>query len=142
MNNEQVSTPRPLNVDALIYKLQNEPKKLWASEIDDNYLSCWIVSNRKKYEPYFMGQKDIFYLLDETSVLIFVTAYMIEKKCNRLLQLQIGKMLWTHFCQFQQLLIYTSCARHNEINIQNFLIFDFPHYDHLILRIKTELSGL
>lgn len=54
MNNEQVST-RALNVDALIYKLQNEPHRLWASEIDDNYLSYWIVSNRKKFEPYFIG---------------------------------------------------------------------------------------
>lgn len=141
MNNEQVST-RPLDVEDLIYKLQNEPHRLWASEISNDYVSCWIVSDYEKYEPYFMGRKDIYYLMDETSVLIFVTAYMIEKKCNRLLQLQIGKTLWTHFCQFQQLLIYISCARHNEINIRDFLILDFDHYDYLVSRIKTELSGL
>lgn len=141
MNNEKVST-RPLNVDALIYKLQNEPHRLWANEINDNYVSCWLAPNPKKYEPYFMGEKDIYYLLDETSVLIFISAYMKVKNYNNLLQIQLGKTLWTCFCQFQKLLIYMSCARHNEINIRNFLIFDYPHYDHLILRIKTELSGL
>lgn len=140
MNNEQVST-RPLDVEDLIYKLQNEPHRLWASEISNDYVSCWIVSDYEKYEPYFMGRKDIYYLMDETSVLIFITAYMKEKNYNRLLQIQLGKTLWTRFCQFQKLLFYISYSRQNRIGIKDFLIFDFPHYDHLILRIKTELSG-
>ena len=36
-----------------------EPLNLWVSEIPDDYLSCWLVPDIEKYEPYFSGRRPL-----------------------------------------------------------------------------------
>ena len=131
---------RPISLKALEYKLSNEPHKLWASEIHDNFIALWLEPDYEKYEPYFMGQKQMGDVLDEDPVLVFVVIYMSIKGFRLLSQLQTGAALWRGFCQFQKLLYRISYARHNGIIIRDFRIFDFDRYPELLSRTQADLS--
>lgn len=117
-----------------------EPLNLWVSEIPDDYLSCWLVPDIRKYEPYFGGHKSFFNLMNDIPVQVFIYAYAGYKCCKSTTDLRSDELTWLHFCQYQQLLYNASYARSNRIVIRDFRIFDFEHYNDLLFQTQADLS--
>lgn len=117
-----------------------EPLNLWASEIPDDYLSCWLVPDIEKYRPYLLEQKPIDGLMNDIPLQVFIYAYWGHRCGKPGKDLHNGETVWLRFCQYQKLLYNASYARCNGIALRDFRIFDFDRYPELLSRLQAELS--
>lgn len=117
-----------------------EPLNLWVSEIPDDYLSCWLVPDIEKYEPYFSGRRPLLNLMNDIPLMIFIYAYGGHRCSAPATDRRDEEPAWLHFCQYQKLLYNASFARCNGITIRDFRIFDFDRYHDLLLQIQADLS--
>lgn len=119
---------------------EGEPLNLWVSEIPDDYLSCWLVPDIEKYEPYFSGRRPLLNLMNDIPLMIFIYAYGGHRYSAPATDRRDEEPAWPHFCQYQKLLYNASFARCNGITIRDFRIFDFEHYTDLLLQTQADLS--